>query len=214
LNYETIIDYLVDFIYIVGTPELFDEKITEATLTIENYRATLPSDFLEPIQLSIDKYMARHSPDTHGNFYSEVDAFLGQDISRQSQEVMYKIKGDYIYTSKESGEILMVYKAIMVDSDESSDDYGLPMVPDDPVFMLAFQSYVDVQWIRQQWRSGKIDQRVLEEAKQTYAWNVGRYETHAKKLDLGKMESISKLFRSIQYKTNEFNTRFRHLGVK
>ena len=114
LNYETMVDYLVDFIQIVGTPELFDEKVTETLLQISNYRATLPVDFLEPIQISIDKYLCRQSPDTFKNYYSAINTYLNEEIERQNQEFFYSIKGDYIYTSKQTGEILMVYKAIKI----------------------------------------------------------------------------------------------------
>ena len=37
LNFETIVDYFVDFITIVGVPELFDEKFTNIEIPITNY---------------------------------------------------------------------------------------------------------------------------------------------------------------------------------
>lgn len=82
LNYETVVDYLIDFIHTVGTPELFDEKVTNTMLQISNYRATLPDDFVEPIQISIDKYLCRQSPDTFKNFYNEINTYLNETIER------------------------------------------------------------------------------------------------------------------------------------
>ena len=32
LNFETVIDYFIDFITVVGVPELFDEKFTNAEI--------------------------------------------------------------------------------------------------------------------------------------------------------------------------------------
>ena len=54
LNFETIIDYFIDFITIVGVPELFDEKFTNTKIEISNYRAELPSDFIEEITVQIN----------------------------------------------------------------------------------------------------------------------------------------------------------------
>lgn len=65
LNFETIIDYFIDFITIVGVPELFDEKFTNVEVPILNYRATLPDDFLEEITVQIDHRIARTSTDTY-----------------------------------------------------------------------------------------------------------------------------------------------------
>ena len=212
--FETVMDYFIDFITIVGTPELFDEKVTDPPLTITNYRADLPIDFVDVVQLSINKHMARYTPDTHAGYYDKINEYLEIPIPDQSQEVTFRIKGNYIYTSKETGDLLMVYKCIKVQDDVDADDYGFPMIPDDPVFIKAFRLYVEKELLKSLWRIGKVDQRVYEDVKQEYAWAVGQYETHAKRLDLSKMETISRLFRSLQYKNNEFYTRFRHLGTK
>ena len=220
---ESIVDYLIDFIEIVGSPSLFDEKIS-AVLPISDYRATLPDGFVEEISVAINKdvsletsrdyKIARSNPDTHAIFQKEIDGVMGEQLLKNSVEVTYRISGDYIYFPVETGALILVYKSIKIDTDSRSDTFGLPMMPDDPVFMLALQSYIEVQWIKMLVRAGKISANLLDEAKQTYAWNVGRYETHSKKLNLGQMESISKMFRSIYQKNNEFSTRFRNLSVR
>jgi hypothetical protein len=216
LNIETIIDYFVDFITIVGTPELFDEKITEAPIKIVDYRALLPSDFVRENQITINDRPVRAATDTYASFYQNVEANKPADslIPAGSGEVTYKIKGDYIYLSAKTGSIMMSYKCIATETDESSDDYGYPLLPDDPVFILALQSYIEVQFLKMLFRAGKVNNHVLDEAKQTYAWNVGRYETHSKQLTPGEMESISRMFKSIIMRNNEFNTRYKNLGAR
>lgn len=213
INYEAIVDYFIDFIDIVGCPNLFDEKI-KTDLVIADYRAELPIDFVDVIQLSVDKKMARHNPDTYALFNKEIATTLDEPLLRNVIETTYRISGNYIYFPMETGDITMVYKAIKTDDDVDSLTYGYPLIPDDPVFILALQSYIEVQWIRMLVRAGKTSQWSLDEAKQNYAWNVGRYETHSKKLNLSEMESISKMFRSIYQKNNEFTTRFRNLGIR
>ena len=71
LNFESIIDYFIDFITIVGVPELFDEKFTNTEIPITNYRAILPDDFLEEIVVSIDQRVARTSTDLYFGNYQE-----------------------------------------------------------------------------------------------------------------------------------------------
>lgn len=220
---ESIVDYLIDFIEIIGAPSLFEKQIS-AVLPITDYRSKLPDGFIEEISVAINKdeslgvsrdyKIARSNPDTHAIFQKEIDGVMGEQLLKNSIEVTYKISGDYIYFPVETGSLVLVYKSIKIDTDGDSDTLGLPMMPDDPVFILALQSYIEVQWIRMLVRAGKVPANLLDEAKQTYAWNVGRYETHSKKLNIGEMESISKMFRSIYQKNNEFSTRFRNLGVR
>ena len=213
LNFETIIDYFIDFITIVGVPELFDEKFTNTKIEISNYRAELPSDFIEEITVQINHKISRASTDTYaGNYQEFEDTGLGETLSDNGSELSYKIKGGYIYTSKKEGSLLLKYRCIATETDETSEDYGIPLMPDDPVFILALQSYIEVQFLKMLFRAGKINNQVLQIAQQDYAWNVGRYETHSRRLTLGDMESLSRQFKSILPRNNEFKTRFKHLG--
>ena len=48
LSLESAVDYCVDFMRIVGVPSMFEEKIE--TISVENWRASLPADYHEMIQ--------------------------------------------------------------------------------------------------------------------------------------------------------------------
>ena len=213
LNFESIIDYFIDFITIVGVPELFDEKFTNAEIPITNYRAVLPDDFLEEIVVSIDQKVARTATDLYfGNYQEYQDTNPNEYFPDKRSEPTYKIKGGYIYLSKKEGNLLLKYKCIATDTDPESEDFGIPLLPDDPVFILALQSYIEIQFLKILFRAGKINSQVLQLAQQDYAWNVGRYETHSRRLTYGDMETLSKQFKSILTRNNDFKTRFKSLG--
>lgn len=215
LNFETIIDYFIDFITIVGVPELFDEKFTNIEIPITNYRAVLPDDFLEEITVQVDHKVARTSTDTYfGNYQEYEDTNPNEYFPDRKSEPSYKIKGRYIYLSKKEGNLLLKYRYIATETDESSEDYGIPLMPDDPVFILALQSYIEVQFLKMLFRAGKITNQVLQLAQQDYAWNVGRYETHSRRLTYGDMESLSRLFKSVLSRNNEFKTRFKNISSR
>lgn len=215
LNFETIIDYFVDFITIVGVPELFEGKFTSTEIPITNYRATLPDDFLEEIVVQLDNKVARTATDAYfGNYQEYEDTNPNEYFPDRRSEATYKIKGGYIYLSKKEGNLLLKYKCIATETDETSEDYGIPLMPDDPVFTLALQSYIEVQFLKMLFRAGKINNQVLQMAQQDYAWNVGRYETHSRRLTYGDMESLSRQFKSILTRNNEFKTRFKNLGTR
>ena len=170
LNFETVIDYFIDFITIVGVPELFDEKFTNAEIPIVNYRAILPDDFLEEITVQVDHKIARTSTDTYfGNYEEYQDTNPNEYFPDKRTEPSYKIKGGYIYLSKKDGNLLLKYRCIATETDETSEDYGIPLMPDDPVFILALQSYIEVQFLKMLFRAGKINGQVLQLAQQDYA---------------------------------------------
>lgn len=213
LNFESIIDYFIDFITIVGVPELFDEKFTNTEIPIVNYRAVLPDDFLEEIVVSIDQKVARTATDLYfGNYQEYQDLNPNEYFPDKRSEPTYKIKGGYIYLSKKEGNLLLKYKCIATETDPESEDFGIPLLPDDPVFILALQSYIEIQFLKILFRAGKINSQVLQLAQQDYAWNVGRYETHSRRLTYGDMETLSKQFKSILTRNNDFKTRFKSLG--
>lgn len=216
LNFETIVDYFIDFITIVGVPELFNEKFTDTTIPITNYRATLPTDFLEEIVVSIDNKIARTATDAYFGNYSEYEATMPMNeyFPDKTTEATYKVKGNYIYLSKKEGNLLLKYKCIMTNTEVGSDDFGIPMIPDDPVFIIALQKYIELEFLKLLYRSGKVNGQVLQLAQQDYAWSVGRYETHSRRLTTGDMETISRMFKSILTRNNEFKTRFKHLGTR
>ncbi len=49
LSIETIVDYSIDFMRIVGVPSMFEEKVEKAEVI--NYRVSLPCDYYQMIQI-------------------------------------------------------------------------------------------------------------------------------------------------------------------
>ena len=49
ITLETVVDYTVDFMRIVGTPRVFTDKVVE--LTVVDYKTALPEDWYENIQI-------------------------------------------------------------------------------------------------------------------------------------------------------------------
>lgn len=216
LNFETIVDYFIDFITIVGVPELFDEKFTSIEIPITDYRAILPDDFYEEIIVSIDRKIARTATDEYFGNYKEYEDTrpTNEYFPDKTSDASYKIKGGYIYLSKKEGNLLLRYKYIMTETDIESEDFGLPLLPDDPVFIIAIQRYIELEFLKMLFRVGKVNNQVLQLAQQDYAWAVARYETHSRRLTTGDMESLSRQFKSLLTRNNEFKTRFKHLGVR
>ena len=122
LQYEAVIDYTVDFFRVVGVPSIYEDKAYEAK--IENYRAALPCDFIEEIQVLLSEspratantfYTARYATDTMHKHYNCLKINHNTDFT-------FSINNSYMFTSIEKGCVQMNYKAIPVDEE------GYPMI--------------------------------------------------------------------------------------
>lgn len=198
ITLETVVDYTIDFLRIVGVPKMFAEKV--APIYIENYKGLIPNDWHETIQIRDEKTKAvyRHATDT---FHMSENKVPLSDLT-------FKIQGDYVYTSTEEATLEMSYMAI------STDDCGYLLVPENSNLLRALEAYVKKQWFTILFDMGKISGQALQQAQQDYAWAVGSAEADMNRLDLSKAESFFNSFRTLVIRDSEFNNSFRESGTK
>lgn len=194
LSLETAVDYSVDFLRIMGVPRMFTEKIV--TLTIDKYRALLPCDYYQTIQVRPVGGPAL--------IYSTDSFHMGNNDSVNS----YKIQGNIIYTSIESGTIELAYLAI------ETDDDGYPLLPDNSSFTRALELYIKKQWFTILFDLGKITPQVLQNTQQEYAWAAGDCQTEFNRMSIDQMEAFTNSWRTLLLREYEHSSGFRNNGNK
>lgn len=212
ITFETIIDFTLDFIGIVGCPSIFEEKTT--VLHVQDWRAALPCDYVSMIQVRT----AEDQDSTDPKFRSKLayrystDSFhmssSKPDIGRYGTDLTYKIQGCVIYTSTKNTDIEIAYNAIAVD------DEGYPLIPDNASFLRALELYIKKQWFTYLFDTGKIQYNVLRQALQDYAWAVGDCETEFKRLSLDKAESLFNSWKTMFVRDSEHKHGFVNNGAK
>ncbi len=201
LTIETAVDFTVDFMRIIGTPTIFMEK-TEI-VEIERYRAMLPCDYYQMIQVrKVDGPAFRYSS------YSFHMSECKDNCDRGFADLTYKIQGNMIYTSIEKGKIELAYEAIATDSE------GYPLLPDNSSFTRALELYIKKQWFTTLFDLGKISPAVLQNVQQEYAWAVGDCQTEFNRLSIDKAESFYNSWRTLLLRDTEHRTGFRNNGTK
>lgn len=130
LNMSDVIELTGQILKLYGINEYYKDKV--CTLTIEDYKAELPTDMLA-IQL------IKHSDD-HVVFKYTGDPFFMNLHCEDSLNLIccesiytYKLNENYIFTSEKEGNIDIAYKAIPLDED------GYPKIPDDERFLRALE---------------------------------------------------------------------------
>jgi hypothetical protein len=210
IPFETMVDYTVDFIQLVGCPAMFETK-TE-TLHIHNYRAPLPCDFINMKQVRCDhkqgplrgKHLCyRYATDSFHLSENRPKPIVGKET-----DLTYVIQGCVIYTSTREGDIEISYEAIATDSE------GYPLVPDNPAFFNALEMYIKKQWFTILFDTGKIQGNVLEQTLRDYAWAVGQCENEFHRLSLDKAESFFNSWRTLIQRDREHSHGFINTGVR
>lgn len=203
LSLETAVDYTIDFMRLVGSPTIFTEK-TEV-LDVDHYRALLPCDYYQMIQVRLNKHSRpafRYSTDTF--HLSECK----EKRDPRTLDLTYKIQGNIIYTSIEKGQIEISYEAILVDED------GFPLIPDNSSFTRALEWYIKVQRFTILFDLGKIRGDSLQNAQQEYAWAVGDCQNEFTRLSIDKAESFFNSWRTLLIRDTEHRKGFRDNGTK
>ena len=152
--------------------------------------------------------------DEFGNEVYKIDYFTNGPVFKHSSDIfhlsstgilndlVYKIQGNYIFTSIKEGMIEISYKAILLDST------GYPLIPDNSKFTRALQAYIKKEWFTILFDTGSIQGNVLQNTQQEYAWAVGACETEYQKMTLDKAESFYNSWRTMIPRTKEHSKGF------
>lgn len=203
IPFETVVDYAIDFIRIVGTPKSFLEKTAE--VEIKEYRGELPCDFYRMIQVRDLK------PHMNNNaFRASTDSFhMSGHKGVKHKGLTYKLQGGCIFTTIEKGLIEIAYLAMPIDSE------GYPLIPDNSSYSRALENYIKLQWFTVLFDLGKITPQILQNTQQQYSWAVGQAQTDLIIPTIDEMEAISNMWNKLlPDTTNDHSRGYVHEGTQ
>lgn len=192
---EQAIQYTIDFIGTWGMPSMYKDK--EEIIKIENYRAMLPCDLVSIIQIKDCKSGMCLRGMT--NSFSP---------NKDTTELTFKTQGSVLYTSLKTGEVLLSYKAIPIDSE------GMPLLIDSPKFLKALEAYIKKELFTILFDMNKVSPAVLQNTQQQYAWLAGQLQAEFNTPSVSEMESLKNSWCTLIQRTNEFNKGFSDLGKR
>ena len=195
LNLETAIQYTLDFFAAIGLPNIYADKVT--TICIDNFRGILPCGLIAINQVRLAKNGVC--------LRAMTDSFGGID-SKDNGELSFKTQGSVIFTSFKTGDIELSYKAIPTDDD------GLPLLPDNPVFLKTLELYIKKEWFTILFDMGKISPAVLQNTQQEYAFKAGQCNNEFIIPSVSEMEAFTRMYNTLVPRVNEFSKSFKHMG--
>ena len=182
------------------------------TLEVENYRVCLPKNFHALNQITYKSVRLPLLGGTiglinTGQFETEAtgkivnllqDSPLHTTTSKLNDG--YYINDGFIITSFETGEIVISYKAIPLD------DEGFPKIPNLESYKKAISAYIQLMLDRQDWRAGKLADKVYVDSQMTWKKYCNMAKAEAKFPDLDTMENIRKHWVALRPGTNRAET--------
>ena len=195
LDLETAIQFVVDFISCMGLPKIYADKVT--TICIDNFRGVLPCDLIAINQVRLAKNGVC--------LRAMTDSFNGTHPD-DNGELSFKTQGSVIFTSFKTGDIELSYKAIPTDDD------GLPLLPDNPIFLKALELYIKKEWFTILFDMGKISPAVLQNTQQEYAFKAGQCNNEFIIPSVSEMEAFTRMYNTLVPRVNEFSKSFKHMG--
>lgn len=194
MDYETGIQYTVDFLQTVGFPQTYINKFE--CIDIKDYRALLPADLIQIEQIKCTK--------TNKYLRSMSKSVFDKD----KVNLTYKTQGNIIYTSFKEGNIEIYYKAIPIDEN------GVPLIPDNPIFLKALELYIKKEWFTIMFDLGKISQQVLHNTQQEYAFKVAQCTNMFIIPSVSEMQTITNMLNTLLPNKRHFEQGFKNLGNK
>ena len=214
IPFETAVEYAVDFISLLGTPAIYEEKT--AIVEVNDWRGQLPCDFESMIQV-------RTAPTQHCGRWWGNSPFIplsyrasGHSFHMSKRkipdvftgELTYKIQGMVIFTSTKDVDVEIAYRAYQVDEE------GYPLLPDNPSFLRGLENYIKLQWFTIKYDMGEIPQQVMENTQREYDWAVGDAQSEFSRLDLDHAETLFNSFKTLLPRNNEHWRAFFDNGAK
>ena len=202
LSLERAINYVVHFIQIIGAPNEFEEKT--ALIDIKDWRGCMPCDYYDIIQVR-----TYGEGDNSKVFRYSTDSFhYSPNKDSDTKELTYKLQNNIIYTSLKEGTIEVAYHTIKVDNE------GYPMIPENSSFIQALELYIKKKVFTVLFDQGKINNAVLQNTQQEYAWYVGQAQRDLNMPTIDQMESISNMWTQLLQRTNEHSKGMKSLGKR
>ena len=202
LSLERAINYAVHFIQIIGAPNEFEEKT--ALIDIKDWRGCMPCDYYDIIQVR-----TYGEGDNSKVFRYSTDSFhYSPNKDLDTKELTYKLQNNIIYTSLKEGTIEVAYHTIKVDNE------GYPMIPENSSFIQALELYIKKKVFTILFDQGKINNAVLQNTQQEYAWYVGQAQRDLSMPTIDQMESISNMWTQLLQRANEHSKGMKSLGKR
>lgn len=223
LGYEEVIDHTVDFMELIGVPDIFEE--VHYAGEFRNYKINLPCELTEEVYVFVNGQPAFAASDPRHPYMGDTDfkfpptnsvhhlkgIHKGEHHNYRGHPVnpngfyTYKLKHNVLFLNIPTGYISVIGVRIKIDEN------GEVMIPDDRLFLMALQQYIVYKKMEDKFLSGTINRQLLDVAEQEYMWLVGKLEASYKMINYAQAATIFNALHTLRNKPFDFGASFSRL---
>ena len=214
LTLEQVVRYTIRFIGLQGLSKFYQDK--QINVHIKEFKGLLPCDVISVKQvkdlksgLCLRAMTDNFTPGMEDRPKPCLDhrGFpFGHPHGIHFGEHSFKTQNRVLFTSFPEGLVEVAYKAIPTDED------GFPLVIDNESYLATLEAYIKQERFKIKFDQGKINQNVLNQALQDYAFRAANIQGEFLIPSVSEMESISRALTAMLPRMREFDKGFRQLG--
>jgi hypothetical protein len=185
INWIDVIEWVYIASELIGVKNAYVLKVTDGVdgnpdpIEIKDYRGELPADF----------HLVYQIRDNHTKTAMRCDSgtFLLSNSSPKISNLIdlsYAINHDFIFTSFKDGYIEMTYYAFPID------EQGLPLIPDDVMYIRAIEAYITERIARKLMIQDKMDPNKYRMLEQDWLFYVNSARTKDSLMSLDQAHSL------------------------
>lgn len=200
LNELDIVSWTAEALGMIGAYSQYNE-ISEC-LNLVNGKAKLPCGFHKLVDINYKGKPVYWATNTNANNYQCNNCSI-PSCHNGNCDLTFYINNSYLISNinnknNEEANICIVYLGIPTDDD------GYPMIPDDVYYMKACYSYIVSILDYQEWRKGKLPDKVKEESKADWLFYVNSARGAANMPNTQQMENMAAIFKRLLPSSNEY----------
>lgn len=208
LNEGDMYEWIAEALNMIGVYSQYEE-ISEC-IHLVNGKAKLPCGFYKLVDVNYKHHPIFWATNTNANNYQCHNCRIPVASSEVNRYTFY-INDSYIITNindenNQTADLCMVYLGIRTDQD------GYPMIPDDVYYMKALAAYVTHMLDYQDWRKGKIADKVFNKSEQDWLFYVNSARGAGNMPNTAQLENLKNVMRRLLPITNDYKRGFKNFN--
>jgi len=207
LNEGEIFEWISEALSLIGAFSQYKE-ITES-LEFKEGKAKLPCGFEKLVDIRYCDKPMYWSTDTNRYKYQCTDCKIPDDYNCCDSNHTFYINDSYVISNikcDETNKVIITYLGIPTDSE------GYPLIPDDVYYMKALTAYITYMLDRQEWRKGKIPDKVYNDSERDWLFYVNSARGSANMPNIAQLKNLKNTLRRLLPIPNDYKSGFRRFN--
>jgi hypothetical protein len=201
-------EWIAEGLSLIGAYSQYEE-ISEC-LTLVNGKAKLPCGFYKLVDANYKNHPIYWATNTNANNYQCHDCRIPVCQNEICRYTFY-LNDSYMITNINDHDnleanVCIVYLGV------PTDEEGLPLIPDDVYYVKALTSYVIHKLDYQDWRKGKIADKVFDKSEKEWLFYVNSAKGAANMPNVAQLENLKNIMRKLLPVTNDFKRGFKNFN--